>query len=100
MCEFTEDFHLFVERGVEVLPISVDSVPTLREFRAKNGLKPDLLSDFTREISRTYGTLLPDRFFSNRAYFLIGRDGRIIWKHIEASPIEKRSSREILEHIR
>ena len=35
MCAFTDDYNAFAGRGVRVLPISVDSVPTLNEFRAK-----------------------------------------------------------------
>jgi peroxiredoxin len=99
LCDFSVDFDQFAVRNVAVLPVSVDSVPTLKEFKAKHGLVVDLLSDFKREISRAYGVLLPDRFFSTRAYFLIDRSGRIAWRHVEESPSHKRSNREILEHI-
>ena len=44
-----------------VLPISVDSVPTLREFKAKERISVELLSDFKREVSRRYGTLLEEQ---------------------------------------
>jgi peroxiredoxin len=100
MCDFSADFDQFAELDVEVLPISVDSVPTLKEFRAKHGLAVHLASDFKREISRAYGVLLPERFFSTRAYFLIGTDGRIRWKHVEDSPSHKRSNAELLGQIR
>jgi peroxiredoxin len=99
MCDFSDDFDRFAGRDVEVLPISVDSIPTLKEFKAKHGMRVELLSDFKRDISRAYGVLLPERFFSNRAYFLIGKDGRIAWKHVEESPGHKRSNDEILERI-
>ncbi len=39
----------------------------------------DLLSDFQREVSRRYGTLLEDKFFSQRAYVLIDRAGIVRW---------------------
>ena len=99
LCAFTEDFDSFTGKGVEVLPISVDSVPTLKEFKAKYDMKVDLLSDFKREASRAYGTLLEDKFFSNRAYFLIDRDGIIRWAHVEGTPGQRRENREILEQI-
>ena len=44
-----------------VLPISVDSVPTLKEFKAKERISVDLLSDFKRDVSRRYGTLLEEQ---------------------------------------
>lgn len=99
LCDFSTDFDQFVERNVEVLPISVDSVPTLKEFKAKLNMREELLSDFKRDISRAYGVLLADKFFSARAYFLVNLDGRIAWAHIEANPGLKRSNSEILEQI-
>lgn len=99
LCDFSTDFDQFSSRNVEVLPISVDSVPTLREFKAKHQLRVDLLSDFRRDISRAYGVLLADKFFSARAYFLVGLNGSIEWAHVEANPGQKRSNAEIMEHI-
>ena len=92
---FTEDFDQFAGRGVEVLPISVDSVPTLREFKNKLQMKSDLLSDFKRDVSRAYGVLNDDRFYSNRAYFLIDKEGRVRWSHVETNNGERRENQEI-----
>jgi peroxiredoxin len=100
MCDLSTDFDQFASQDVEVLPISVDSVPTLKEFRAKHGMRVELLSDFRREVARRYGVLLEDRFYANRAYFLIGKDGKIKWKHVEDSPRQRRPNSEILERIR
>jgi peroxiredoxin len=99
MCAFSEDFDRFTGKGVEVLPISVDSVPTLKEFKAKYAMKVDLLSDFKREASRAYGTLLVDKFFSSRAYFLVDREGLIRWSHVESALGQRRENAEILEQI-
>jgi peroxiredoxin len=99
LCAFTEDFDQFTGLGVEVLPISVDSLPTLKEFKAKYAMKVDLVSDFKREASSAYGTLLADKFFSSRAYFLIDRQGIVRWAHVEAALGQRRENREILEQI-
>ena len=53
MCAISEDYGKFQSGNTVVLPISVDSVPTLKEFKAKEHLTVDLLSDFKREVSRT-----------------------------------------------
>jgi peroxiredoxin len=97
---FTEDFDQFVGRGVEILPISVDSTASLREFKNKLGMKTEMLSDFKRDISRAYGVLNEDRFYSNRAYFLIDRSGRLRWSHIESNNGERRENEEILAAIK
>lgn len=99
MCAFTEDYDKFQETGTVVLPISVDSVPTLNEFKRKEQLSVDLLSDFKREVSRKYGTLIEDRFFSNRAYVLIDRQGVIRWAHQEETPSSRRPNSEILAEL-
>ena len=99
LCDFSEDHDVFAASGVVVLPVSVDSVPTLREFKAKYGMKTDLLSDFKREAGVAYGVMWQDAFFTNRAYFLIDRDGVIRWEHVEATPGGKRSNSEILAEI-
>ena len=98
MC-FTEDFDQFAQNGVEILPISVDATPSLTEFKKKLQMKTDLVSDFKRDISRAYGVLNEERFYSNRAYFLVDREGIIRWSHVETNNGERREDAEILREI-
>ena len=100
MCAFSEDYAQFQDEGTLVLPISVDSVPTLREFKAKEHLTVDLLSDFTREVSRRYGVLLEDKFFANRAYVLVDRNGIVRWAFAEETPRTRRENAELLQQLR
>lgn len=97
---FTEDFDQFAGNDVGILPISVDSTASLREFKNKLQMKTELLSDFKRDISRAYGVLNEDRFYSNRAYFLIDKEGLIRWSHVEANNGQRRDNSEILAAIK
>ena len=97
---FTEDFGAFQVANTVVLPISVDSIPTLREFKAKEWISVELLSDFKREVSRRYGTLLEEKFHTNRSYILIDRDGIVRWTYAEDTPKTRRENSELLERIR
>jgi peroxiredoxin len=99
MCSFTEDYGRFRDANTVVLPISVDSVPTLREFKAKEHISVDLLSDFKREVSRSYGTLIEDKFFSNRAYVLIDEGGIVRWSFSEDTPGTRRENQELLAQL-
>jgi peroxiredoxin len=99
LCEMRDDNDQFARRGVTVLPISVDSTDSLKEYKAKYGMHTDLLSDFKREVSRSYGVLLEEPFFANRAYFLIDRDGVIRWAHVEEHPGLRRADSEIFAEI-
>jgi peroxiredoxin len=100
MCAFTDDLEKFRQANALVLPISVDSVPTLNEFKAKERLSVDLLSDFKREVSRKYGTLLEEKFFSNRAYILIDKQGIVRWAYAEQTPSTRRENEEIFQQLR
>jgi len=100
MSALNEDYAKFQGANAVVLPISVDSVPTLREFKAKERMTVDLLSDFKRDVSRLYGTLLEDKFFSSRAYVLIDTAGKVRWTHVEAQLSQKRDNTELLTHLK
>ena len=99
LCDIRDDWDAFRNRDIVVLPISVDSTYTLKEYKNKHGMRVDLLSDFKREAARRYGVLNEDRFFANRAYFLLDEKGVVRWEHIEANPSHKRSNQELLDAI-
>jgi peroxiredoxin len=100
MVAFSGDFDQFRDANALVLPISVDSIATLNEFKAKEKLSLDLLSDFKREVSRKYGTLLEEKFFSNRAYILIDKQGTVRWVYAEQTPATRRENEEIFQQLR
>jgi mycoredoxin-dependent peroxiredoxin len=99
LCDFSEDLQRFLAAGTTVLPISVDSVPALKEFKAKEHLTLDLLSDFKREVCRRYGTLLEEQFYSARAYVLIDASGVVRWTYSEVTPGTRRENDELLRQI-
>ncbi len=77
---------------------SVDAHHALREFKAMHRMQVELLSDFKRDVSIQY-LLHPERFFSNRAYFLVDKAGVIRWLHVEENPSQRRENAEILAEI-
>jgi mycoredoxin-dependent peroxiredoxin len=99
LCEMRDDWDTFTSRDLVVLPISVDSTYSLKEYKQKYGMKVDLLSDFRREVTNIYGVLNEERFFSNRAYFLIDPKGIVRWAHVEENPGLKRTNQEILAEV-
>lgn len=99
VCELSNDYDRYAGANVAVLPMSVDSVPTLREFKAKHSIRVEMLSDFRREVSRLYGVLDEDRFFARRAYVLIDREGVVRWFHVEDQLGHRRQTDELLARI-
>lgn len=100
LCAFGSDFDAFSDADVQVYPISVDAIPSLKEFRNKFDMKVELLSDFRREMSRAYGVLREDTFASARAYFLIDKNGIVKWAHVEDATAHRRENDEILAIIK
>lgn len=98
MCSFRDDYEVFGGKDVVVFPISVDNVPSLREYKAKYEMPVTLLSDLRREASTAYGVLLPS-FVANRAYFLVDKEGILRWVHVEEHPGHRRDNAEILAEI-
>lgn len=99
LCAFSEDYSAFAGEDVAVIPISVDAVPSLKEFKAKYAMTVELASDFKRTVSVAYGVLHPERFFSQRAYFLIDKQGVLRWSFVEQTPGTRRENAEILAEI-
>lgn len=100
LCAFTEDFAQFEAAGTVVLPISVDAVPSLKAYKAQERISVDLLSDFRREVSRSYGVLNEERFNAKRAYVVIDREGVVRWTHVEEHGGFKRENAELLEQLK
>ncbi len=76
MQNYRDSLQQFRESNTQVLGISVDASPSLKEFGAKNGVTFPLLSDFQRTVSRAYG-VLSDEGYASRSTFVIDRDGKI-----------------------
>jgi peroxiredoxin len=99
LCSLTDDYSAFEATDVEVIPISVDAVPSLKAYREKMNIGPHLASDFRRDTARAYGVLNEEQFFANRAYFLVDKQGIVRWSHVERLNRERRENAEILAEI-
>lgn len=100
MVDFSDDHSLFDALDCVVLAISVDSVPTLKEFQARTGMRVEFLSDFHRTVCRLYGTLIEEQFLSKRAYVLIDEAGLVRWTHEEPHAGHRRTNEELFEQLR
>ncbi len=99
LCSFHEDMGRFAATGTRVYGVSVDLVPSLKEFRAKYAMSTELLSDAKRHVSHLYGVLDEERFIARRSYFLIDRQGVLRWRHVEEHNGLHRTNEEILAEI-
>lgn len=80
LCTIRDNYNKYESLNAVVLGISVDSAFTLEKFKEEQGINFDLLSDFNKEVSRSYDAIYEEFVFgmkgvSKRASFVIDSKG-------------------------
>jgi peroxiredoxin (alkyl hydroperoxide reductase subunit C) len=76
----------FQRRDAEILGISVDSHYANEAFARHLGLAFALLSDFKHEAAERYGVLRADAPISERAVFVVDKQGIVRFKQVSPNP--------------
>jgi peroxiredoxin len=86
LCELRDNFAKFDNENVELLAISVDSKFVQKQFAEHEGYKFSVLADFWPHgaVAQSYGVFLEENGFSNRATFVINKDGELVAKFVTA----------------
>jgi len=95
---FEQDLSKLNSLNAQVLGISVDSKYCHKEFANKLKLNFPLLSDFNREVCRLYETLRMEGF-SERAYFIIDKNGVVRFKYLMATPKERLENEQLIAEL-
>jgi peroxiredoxin len=87
LCTVRDSISQYNNTNAQVYGISVDSVFTLAKFKEEQQLNFPLLSDFNKEASASYDSLIQDFVFdmkgvSKRAAFVIDKEGIIQYAEI------------------
>lgn len=87
LCTMRDDIATYNNMNAEVLAISVDSPFSLAKFKEEQKLNFPLLSDFNKEVSRSYGALYEDfvlgmKGVSKRSAFIIDKNGVIRYAEV------------------
>jgi len=77
MKAYQADIAKFEAAGARVLGISVDTRERNKMFAESLGVTFPILSDEQKTVSRAYGVLIPILRLSNRATFVIDKNGVI-----------------------
>ncbi len=86
LCELRDNFDRFDRENVELLAISVDSKFVQKQFAEHEGYKFSVLADFWPHgaVAKQYGVFLEEAGISNRATFVIDKNGNLAAKFITA----------------
>jgi peroxiredoxin len=101
MCAYESDLKRLEERDAVVLGISIDPQPAKTAWAGTLGpISYDLLSDFHPhgEVAQKYGVFRSREGFSERAVFLVDKQGRIAWAKTYDIP-EQPDNAELLEAL-
>ncbi len=87
MCTMRDDIGNYEGLNAQVLAISVDSPQTLHRFKQDQNLNFTLLSDFNKEVSRSYGVLYEEfvlgmKGVSKRSAFVIDKEGIVRYTEV------------------
>ncbi len=87
MCTMRDDIANYDGLNAQVLAISVDSPQTLHRFKQDQNLNFTLLSDFNKEVSRSYGVLYEEfsmgmKGVSKRSAFVIDKEGIVRYAEV------------------
>ncbi len=93
LCEMRDNYSFYENMNAEVIGISVDSLYTNAKFKETYQFNFPLLSDFNKEVSQKYDSLMKDFNFdyhgvSKRATFVIDKNGTLVYSEILATPGE------------
>ncbi len=83
-CDFRDSLAPLQAAGYAVLGVSRDEPATLREFRARDGLTYDLLSDVDHAVHDAYGAWGEKQNYGKtiegviRSTFILDEDGRVV----------------------
>ncbi len=86
MCTLRDDWSKWTALGCTIYAISVDSPFVTDKFRQELGIPFDVLSDFNKDVSRTYGALFEElmglKGVGKRAAFVIDASGKVVYAKV------------------
>ena len=87
LCSVRDNLNAYTSLNAAVVGISVDSIFTLAKFKEEQSYNFQLLSDFNKDVSQTYGSFYDEFVFdmkgvSRRAAFVVDGEGMIQYAEV------------------
>lgn len=99
LTRFRDEFATMFGQGTVVIPISNDSIATHASWAREMKFPFALGSDPQLAVARLYGSLNPGRRYANRTVFVIGRDGRILWRNLKFGALNENAYTEVAAEV-
>jgi peroxiredoxin Q/BCP len=100
LCEYQENFEKLEKWNVQLVGLSKDTSEKHQSFTKKYGFSFPLLTDVKNEVAKAYGCTSSLMFgLVSRAICIVGKDQKLLYRHVEAIPVTRRSSDDIVQAL-
>lgn len=89
LTKFRDENATLFGSDVVVLPISADSVPSHVSWGSEMKFPFALVSDPSLQVAELYGSRMAGRPYANRTVFVVGRDGRIVYRELKFNALNQ-----------
>lgn len=99
--EFQQNIEKFTAAGIKVLGVSLNTVESHAKFAAENSPDVTLLADTDAAVTKAYDVFLGlgSKGAAKRAYFLVGADRTIRFKHLDGMNVMPNQTETLLSAI-
>lgn len=101
LCSYRDAGDEFRDLGIQIVGMSNDSVEKHKKFATHYKFEFPLLSDADKSVAKAYGATSKWMFGAvTRANFIVDRQGKIVFEHIDATPLSHQKQDDLSDVIR
>ena len=89
LTKFRDEHGRLFGKDVMVLPVSADSVASHVSWGQEMKFPFGLISDPSLALAESYGSRMAGRPYANRTVFVIGKDGRIVYREMKFNALNE-----------
>ena len=99
LTKFRDEYATLFGDGVVVVPISVDSIGSHASWAQEMKFPFALGSDPQLAVAKQYGSSNPARPYATRTVFIIGKDGKILWRNLKFPALNETAYAELAAEV-
>jgi peroxiredoxin len=89
LTKFRDEYSKIFGSGVTVLPVSEDSIESHVSWAHDAHFPFTLVSDHAGKIAGEYGSMMAGRPYANRTVFVVGKDGRVVYRDMRFGALDQ-----------
>jgi peroxiredoxin len=99
LTKFRDEYARMFGSNTVVIPISVDSIASHTSWAQDMKFPFPLASDTQLSVADQYGSHNPGRAFASRTVFVIGKDGKILWRNLRFGALNEGAYTELAAEV-